>query len=324
MRTNAAPVGGLTAWTPATLREQDWLLHIDQPLTAIATRTQPEFHLPALTLLAERAKAALEAGPGLVVVRGMADRGLGRGAERSSVLHVRLAHRHPAYAEGRPGDHRRERAQRHGRPGAGLPHRPGRAARTAAPAGPALPPRCHPRRGIPAGEWPRRTRSAAGRAARPTGRALRGLPFRRGHGLELRPRLPRLRVARGGGSASSTTVTGSSAARKPPGSRWHPAPWPPWTPSTGSSPTVTWSCASRCGQVIFCSSTMTWCCTAARRSPRTRAPVAAWLGCGWTEHPQEKLTIFRLTEYGLPHVQEIDSCPDHAVRCHARRLLLQP
>lgn len=70
MRTNATPVGGPTAWTRSTLREQDWLLHIDQPLTAMAARTRPEFHIPALTLLAERAKAALEAGPGLVVIRG--------------------------------------------------------------------------------------------------------------------------------------------------------------------------------------------------------------------------------------------------------------
>ncbi|MBT2233873.1 TauD/TfdA family dioxygenase [Nonomuraea sp. NEAU-A123] len=66
MPINATPIGGPAAWTRSTLRERDWLHPIDQPLTG----AQPEFHIPALTLLAKRAKAALEEGPGLVVIRG--------------------------------------------------------------------------------------------------------------------------------------------------------------------------------------------------------------------------------------------------------------
>jgi len=70
MLTNATPIGGPAAWTRSTLREQDWLCHIDQPLTGAGGQTQPELHVPALTLLATKAKAALEEGPGLVVIRG--------------------------------------------------------------------------------------------------------------------------------------------------------------------------------------------------------------------------------------------------------------
>ncbi|MFD1547849.1 TauD/TfdA family dioxygenase [Nonomuraea guangzhouensis] len=62
MVTNATPIGGPTAWTRSTLREQDWLHHISQPL--------PELGIPALTLLAKKAKAALEESPGLMVIRG--------------------------------------------------------------------------------------------------------------------------------------------------------------------------------------------------------------------------------------------------------------
>ncbi|MFG1684080.1 TauD/TfdA family dioxygenase [Nonomuraea sp. NPDC049269] len=60
MLIDATPIGGPTAWTRSTLREPDWLHHIDQPL----------FHASALTLPAKKAKAALEEGPGLMVIRG--------------------------------------------------------------------------------------------------------------------------------------------------------------------------------------------------------------------------------------------------------------